>query len=463
MKVLFIMPLALPAYLFQLAALSAFLKSKGHAVRYEELVMGNSSATSIHFARVKRAIDDFKPDLLAFSSYEMSFEWIKDISDYIKSIYPEIPIIVGGYYATLSPEDVLQHPPIDIICIGEGEYPLSELLDSLKAGDKRKDIQNLWFKKDSQVIRNPVRNLIANLDELPFVDRDLFTSENRRCGALEIMASRGCPFDCANCSNHALKKIYAGKGHYLRYRSAQHVLSEIESCLSKEDFKTIQFEDDMFTANKIWLKEFCGEYKKRFKFPFICNIRPESGTPETLNLLKDAGCLQVSIGLEAGDEKIRRQVLRRDMPDEVIIQAFRNAKRIGIKRKSFNMVGLPYETPLSLWKTIWLNLKLAPDSVQTSVYYPFKGTVLGDECYRQGWVDFERKQKLRLYADDSILNLPTLSRKWIKIAKWLNSATGLRSGNFRLIKIAFWMFTSRLISCCKHNRNSQKLCSSKTC
>jgi hypothetical protein len=74
--------------------------------------------------------------------------------------------------------------------------------------------------------------------------------------------------------------------------------------------------------------------------------------------------------------------------------------------------------------------------VQTSVYYPFKGTVLGDECYRNGWVDLERKKKLKLYANDSILNLPGLSRTIIRAAKWLNAATVLRSGNFSIIKTA---------------------------
>lgn len=459
MKVLFLMPLALPAYLFQLASLSAFLKSKGHSVRYEELVVGNSSVSDTHFARVKDAVDNFKPDLIAFSSYEMSFEWIKEISDYIKRIHSKIPIIVGGYYATLSPEDVLRHPSIDIICIGEGEYSLSELLDSLRMGGNRKDIQNLWFKENTHIIRNPLRNLISNLDELPFADRDLFTSENRRCGALEIMASRGCPFDCANCSNHAFKKIYSGKGCYLRYRSVEHVLTEIEACLKRENFRIIQFEDDIFTANQQWLKEFCNAYKSRIKLPFICNIRPESGKIETLLILRDAGCIQVSIGLEAGDEKIRREVLCRNMTDEVIIQAFKNAKKVGIKRKSFNMVGLPYETPLSLWKTIWLNLRMAPDSVQTSVYYPFKGTVLGDECYQKGWVDFSRRQNLKLYANDSILNLPTVSRKMIKTAKWLNSATGLRSGNFALIKIGISMVIKKLGSYFKQGNSYKKTCS----
>lgn len=432
------MPLALPAYLFQLAALSAFLKSKSHQVRYEELVI-EGVVKEWHLARVRKAVAEFNPDLIGFSSYEMSFAWIEKVSEYIKSISPEIPVIVGGYFATLSPEEVLGCPSIDIICLGEGEYPLLELLDSLKSVNHRKNIQNLWFKEKGQIIRNPLRPLMANLDELPFVDRDLFTSDNRKNGVLEVMASRGCPFECTNCANHALKKLYFGKGSYVRYRLAGHVLAEIEHWISKENFSSVQFEDDMFTSNPKWLNGFCEEYKKRINLPFICNIRPGSCPPETFVLLKNAGCVQVSIGLEAGDEKIRRNVLGRNIPDEIIIEVFQNAKKSGIKRKSFNMVGLPGETRTSLWKTIWLNLRLAPEAVQTSVYYPFRGTVLGDKCYSQGLVDLERKKRLKLYANDSILNLPGLPRWFIKVAKWLNSATVLRSGNIGIIKTAFKM------------------------
>lgn len=445
MRILFIMPLALPAYLFQLAALSAFLKSKGHSVRYEELII-DGDIKACHLEKIKKSLVEFSPDLIGFSAYEMSFNWIAQISDYIKTIFPDAPIIVGGYYPTLSAEEVLSYPAVDIICRGEGEYALIELLNSLENKVIRKDIQNLWFKDEGRIIRNSLRPLIDNLDTLPFVDRQLFTSENRKGGALEIMASRGCSFDCTNCSNHAFKGIYAGKGQYVRYRSVGHVLSEIELCLSKEDFRQIQFEDDMFTLNRKWLLEFCQAYKKNIKKPFFCNIRPESGTPEILSLLKEAGCVHVSIGVESGDEGIRRKVLSRNMPNKVIISAFKNAKNLGLKRKSFNMVGLPHETILSLWRTIWLNLKLAPNAVQTSVYYPFKGTVLGDECYSNNWVDIERKKALRLYANDSILNLPGLPRWVIQAAKWFNSATVLRSGNIGVIKSGLEMVFSSIMS-----------------
>jgi radical SAM superfamily enzyme YgiQ (UPF0313 family) len=434
MNVLFIMPLALPSYLIQLAALSAFLKMRGHKVRYEELTVVGQDLSTDDFKRIDTAIEQFKPDLVGFSTYELSFEWIKQIAAHIKEGHAGVPIIVGGYYATLSPEEVISYPAIDMVCVGEGEFPMEEVLASLREGKIRTDVRNVWFKEGNTVVRNPLRNLNANLDELPFVDRELFASEKTKDGILEIMASRGCPFDCTNCSNHALKHIYQGKGHYLRYRSVEHVMREMESILSKEAYKMIHFMDDTFTANREWLDEFCVEYKNRIRIPFICNIRPEYCSVERLTKLKDAGCFSLSMGVEAGDEHIRRKVLQRNMPDAIIIEAFRNAKKVGIDRYSYNMVGLPYETTLSLLKTIWLNFKIAPEAIQTSVYYPFKGTVLGEECYRRGWVDLERKKQLKLYAHDSILNLPSVSRPMIRCAKWINTAMVLRSGNFSVLR-----------------------------
>lgn len=427
------MPLALSSYQIQIASISAFLKTKGHAVRYEECVIQDACLSEEHFSKIHTVVAEFKPDIIGFSGYELSFEWIKEIADDLKHNYPRVPIIVGGYYATLAPADVLSHPSIDYVCIGEGEYAMAELLDILQQGAVPHGVKNIWYKENNEIRRNSLRDLITPLDVLPFPDRDILISVEKKHGRLEIMASRGCPFDCANCANHALKQIYRGKGAYLRHRSVEHVLREIEAELAKDDYTNIQFHDDMFTANQTWLKEFCEKYKMRVKVPFICNIRPEACSVKTLAMLKDAGCAQVAIGVEAGDEKVRRKVLGRDMRDEVIIAAFKNARMVGIKTYSFNMVGLPDETMSSLWKTICLNFRLAPDAIQTSVYYPFKGTVLGDACYRNGWVDAARKKKIKLYANDSILNLPSVPRWAIKYAKWMNSAMVIRSGDFSSI------------------------------
>ena len=141
---------------------------------------------------------------------------------------------------------------------------------------------------------------------------------------------------------------------------------------------------------------------------------------------------------------MRRTVLNRRMTNKQIIDVFKNAKKLKLKTKSFNMVGLPHENRRALWKTIFLNFRLAPNAVQTTVYYPFKGTKLGDECYEKGWVDMDRKKRLKLLANDSILNLPGLSRFEIRAAKWINSATALRSGDMDIIKGGFKLIASRI-------------------
>jgi radical SAM superfamily enzyme YgiQ (UPF0313 family) len=443
MKMLFIMPLAYPVYSFQIAALSAFLKKNGHTVEFLELIL-EEKITKDDLGRLNTKIESFMPDIIGFSSYELSFSWIQELSDFIKARFVNIPIIVGGYHATLAPEEVIAYPSIDMICRGEGEYALLELLNQIAHGKINKSIKNIWFKDGKEIIRNEIGPMITDLDKLPFVDRTFYKIGDGDNQYLEIMGSRGCPYDCTNCCNSAFKDLYGDRAGYLRFRSPDHVISEIEECLMWHPFSKIYFEDDTFTASLKWLKEFSEKYKKNVKLPFVCNVRPETGNLERLGLIKEAGCDTISIGVEAGDEYVRRTVLNRRMTNKQIIDAFKNAKKLKLKTKSFNMVGLPHENRAALWKTIFLNLKIAPTVVQTTVYYPFKGTKLGNECYEKGWVDMERKKRLKLLANDSILNLPGLSRFEIRVAKWLNSATALRSGNPEIIKGGFKLITSRI-------------------
>ena len=402
MKMLFVMPLAYPVYSFQIAALSAFLKKNGHSVDFLELIL-NEKITDTDFSRLKAKIESFMPDIIGFSSYELSFAWIQELSDFIKSGFVNIPIIVGGYHATLAPEEVIAHPSIDMICRGEGEYALMELLTQMSKGVINKNISNIWFKDGKEIIRNGIGPMITDLDKLPFVDRAIYRIGEGDNQYLEIMGSRGCPYECTNCCNSAFKDLYGDRAGYLRFRSPDHIISEIEECLRWHTFSRIFFEDDTFTASLKWLKEFSEKYKKNVKLPFVCNVRPETGNLERLGLIKEAGCDTISIGVEAGDEYVRRTVLNRRMTNKQIIDAFKNAKKLKLKTKSFNMVGLPHENRRALWKTILLNFRLAPNAVQTTVYYPFKGTKLGDECYEKGWVDMDRKKRLKLLANDSIL------------------------------------------------------------
>lgn len=446
MKILFIAPLSYPVFLFQIASLSSFLKANGHETSYLELIL-KENLDRKNKQKITRKINNFKPDLIGISSYQLTFDWVKQICNFVKSKF-KMPIIIGGYHATLAPEEVIKYKAVDIICRGEGEYPLLELMESMKKKKKRHNIKNLWFKKGKKVIKNEIRPLIENLDSLPFMDREMLDyqkhlDEGNKKRYLAVMGSRGCPFNCSYCSNYALRSIYPNKSKYVRLKSVDNIIKEIKKALKKYSFEGVSFEDDTFTLYEDWIKEFCKKYKKEIGLDFRCNARPETASLESLKQLKDAGCEYISIGIESGDEKIRKIILRRQITNKQIKNVFRNAKGVGLKVRSFNMVGLPYETRLSLLKTIYLNFVVAPYQVQTTIFYPFKGTDLGNLCYEKKWVNKEREKKLKLYANDSVLDLPNLSRIEIRIAKWINSATALRSGNLSLIKMFFKMLLGK--------------------
>lgn len=388
------------------------------------------------YSDLEKEIKSFSPDFVAFSCYEMSFPIIKKISRFIKKHWPGLEIIVGGYYPTLVPEDVISFPAIDIICLGEGERPLIALLNAREKGKRVTRIDNLWFKNGRQVIRNPVGPLIENLGELPFPDREMLDYQaqldREEIGQrnIKVMATRGCPYFCTYCSNKYFRSIYPNKNKYLRFRSPKNVITELKELKKRYRFDKVGFHDDNLTLNPQWLKDFAKLYKEEINVPFYCAARVESCSDTILDLLKETGCYLLLIGVESGDEKYRRRMMKREMSDKMVVDAFRRARKKGLGTWSFTMVGLPFENRRMILKTLWLNWRCRPDFVMASIFYPLKGTELGDVCYQRNWVDLERRENVASYAWESILNHPTLSQTEIRLAKYLNSLMAVRSGFF---------------------------------
>jgi len=392
--------------------MSSVLKANGHRTSLIHV-----TETMIK-SKLMKKIERYKPDLIGFSSTTHQYQYVKEYSNWIKEEL-ETPIICGGVHATLCPDQVLSCNNIDMVCIGEGEYPMLELANRMEKGDNIDDISNLWIKKHSSIKRNPVRPLISNLDELPFPDREIFNfKELLKTGLLgahgslsEFMAGRGCPYDCTYCCNHALKEIYKGKGKYVRMRSVENVLAEIKNVTEKYEVKKIMFHDDIFTLFHNWIKEFCEKYPTEFDLPFWCNGRVETLNRQILYDLRKAGCDMIFIGIESGNEWLRRTVLRRPITNKQIIDAFRIAHEVGIKTLSFNMVGIPFETPEMVKETIELNKLIQPDHIQVSIFYPYPNTELWRICSESGYLT---QDQLPSYFDGkSILDLPTMSREQI--------------------------------------------------
>ena len=262
--------------------------------------------------------------------------------------------------------------------------------------------------------KNPIAPLLEELDELPFPDREIFNANelvHESSGRLPILASRGCPYNCTYCCNHALKSIYPNKERYIRFRSVENVVCEIKEVLSRYPiFKSVLFHDDILFLNKIWSRNFINLYKHEVGIPFSCNIRPEIVDEEIASLLKEGGCFRICIGIESGNDHMRQQILRRRISTEQIRRASLLCKSKGIAVYAFNMVGIPFKKPRDILETIKLNSEISSDSFQVSIFYPYMGTELFNISEREGFLTDRRVDD---YLTDSMLHLRTISRSQV--------------------------------------------------
>lgn len=402
MKILFIYPDICTysgGFQYGIGTISSVLKANGHVTFLFHVT------DIITKDQLIEAINKITPDLIAFSSVTNQYQYVELYSDWIKQEF-KIPILCGGIHATLCPEEVLSHASIDMICIGEGEYALLELADRMDEGGDIGNIMNLWVKKN-EIIKNKLRPLVEDLDALPYPDRELFDSHNmlkKNGGIADIMAGRGCPYNCTYCCNHTLKKLYHGNGKYVRMRSVSNVLEEIGELVGNYDVKILNFNDDTFTLFPKWIKSFCDAYSREFDVPFLCNARADTVNRKMLLDLKNAGCEQIRIGIESGNELLRERVLNRKIKNEQIVDVFKLVHEIGIKTYAFNMVGLPFETPEMAEETIQLNEYISPDYTQVSIFYPYPGTELYDICKKNNLLLNEHKDSY--FDDGAMINSP---------------------------------------------------------
>jgi len=138
----------------------------------------------------------------------------------------------------------------------------------------------------------------------------------------------------------------------------------------------------------------------------MCLLRANLVDDEFMGLLKHAGCYQISIGIESGNDHVRNDIMNRRMSREQIVQAFELAHKYGIRTNAINMIGLPGETDEMVWDTIRLNRQVKPTVSGVNIFYPYKGTKLGDRCFEQGLVDEEKYHSFSKERRESVLKFP---------------------------------------------------------
>ena len=367
-------------------------------------------------------------DLYAFSCTTGGEYWVNDIAAKIKSKSSK-PIIVGGPHATFFPE-LIENPNIDYICRGEGEFALVDLVEALQNNPQSiRHIENIWSKDESgNIHKTDVRPFIEDMDVLPAPDFEVYSKYKYlvpyNSEMYSIMTGRGCPFNCNYCFNKSYKEIYHGKGRYLRRRSPEHVIKEILDAKAKYGVKKLNFVDDSFFSFPSWLKEFSDLYREKVNLPFIINIEATQVKDEYARIASEMGCICARMGVETGNENLRKKVLNKNVSNQQIIDAARSIKRHGIKLSTYNILGLPGETMENAMETYQLNKDIGADFTQCSLLQPYPGTSMYDYVADNGFLDdsnstaleesFFVSSKIKVENKNGISNLQKLMQFFIE-------------------------------------------------
>ncbi len=397
---------------------------------------------------VLEVIRDERPDLIGFSVLSFNFHEALTIARYIKE-HTSVKTIFGGVHAILSPQEVIDHPEVDIVCTGEGEKVLQELLDNQL---NCTGVVGIWYKQKSTIIKNKPRPTTANLDELAFPDFEDFNMERYffiNNNHLPIMASRGCPYSCSYCSNHALKKTLHGT--YVRYRSVENVLAEIDLRLKQYHGKGLQylyFFDDTFILDTEFVYEFCKRFKESGYDRLIrwnVNVRANLVTDDLIKTMKDAGCYQVRMGVETGNDYIRNAVYKRDMTNEQIFQAFDIIHRNKVQLRLYFIAGAPDETEEMMEESLRMARQSNADEIFFSLLYPLPGTEIYDLCEREHLIERTNSEcigpmlRTRFVSKTRLQHFMKKVRHW-QMYRYLVEGTALRGPAFFLDCLSFLLY-----------------------
>ena len=365
-------------------------------------------------------LNEYKPDILAVTANSLEYELFLEMMGKLDPDGHKPFVIIGGVHATLAPEEVMQNPYVDALCIGEAERAWAEFLVSFSSGRDISSIQNLWIKTLEGVKKNPVGPLLGEdelwetpLDLSYFDDRHLlkpFDGKTYRKGYIEV--SRGCPYSCSYCVNSAFKNIYKGLGKFMRVRPIESLKKGILELMGM-NCNMLQLQDECFLSIPYErLEKFCKWYGSEVRLPLLLQTRPESTTDEKVKLVADMGVpVQITCGIESGSPRILRDICNRKMSIDQIVESFRIIKKYKLRSNAYTMIGFPTETREEVFETIHLIRKIEPDISIMSVFFPFHGVPLRTYCQDKGYITGD--EKAQTFTQTSVLRGQPMSREEI--------------------------------------------------
>ena len=420
-----------------LILLAAVLESKGYPVN---LIDAN-------FLGLKPA--DILPllnetNILGLTAMTPTVSSAIEIARAVKSVKPDLPVIMGGPHATLLPAETMAvAPEVDIIVRGEGEETFINLLSALEDKKPLEKVLGITYRKDGVVIDNSPSPELSDLDSLPFLAYHLLPLKSykphpphgRASPFAVLITSRGCPYNCGYCSKPVFGKRFRGQ-------SPARITDEIVWLQEQYGVREIAFYDDSFTLDMDRAYQICEEIiRRKLNIIWSCETRVNLVTEKLLKKMKQSGCYSISYGLESGSQEIL-DVIEKGTTIEQAVEAVRYTHEAGIHAIGYFMIGSPGETPDTIRETIRFAKKLKVDFAQFSITTPFPGTKLYD-LYLEGGGNPEIPWEDYVYAASSEGSAPvfendSLSRE--DIIRWESKAYR----EFYLRPSYIWQ---RLLSC----------------
>lgn len=349
-------------------------------------------AEELDYAGVEREILKRTPDVVGITAMTFTLIDVIAVAKIIKKIDNDIKIVLGGPHVHIYPNETINIPGIDFLVLGEGEITFTELIQNIDNYEMLKNVKGIVFKHEGEIINTGQRDLIENLDNLPFPARHLTKIKKynsllaKRAPVTTMMTSRGCPYKCLFCDRPHLGKKF-------RARSALNVVDEIEECVNMGIHEFLIY-DDTSTINKKRIIDICNLIvEKDLDIGWDIRARVDTVDMEMLRALKKAGCDRIHYGIESANPRILK-ILRKGITLWHVEEAFKVTKDVSIDILAYFMIGSPTETREEIMNTIGYAKNLQPDYCHFSITTPFPATPLYKMGLEQGvfkkdyWRDF---------------------------------------------------------------------------
>lgn len=411
-----------------LAYLGAVLENAGHNVSIVDI--DAEKITDEMFVNIAKEYD-----IVGFTATTPTYENALRLAELIKD--DDIITILGGIHATLMPDECAKTGVFNFIVRGEGEKTMLELCN----GQDIHTINGISFIDGDEVIHNPDRELIDDMDTIPFPAWYLFKHhkysypDSLTGSVMPVITSRGCPSNCTYCCSKFMFK------RKIRFRSAKNIVDEIEMLTNIYKVKEIHFWDDNFTFNRERVFELRNEILRRginLKFAFPNGLRTDKVDEEILKCLKEMGVYNISFGVESGNQDILNN-MKKGTTLKQIENAYAISKKHGMETWGFFIIGTPKDTKESIMDTINFAKKINPDIAKFHILKPFPKTEVFDELNKKGLIteyDYslygmhtKPAHRLETLDENDLINLKKLAYRefYLRPSKILSHVLRMRS------------------------------------